>query len=108
MLEVLVDQLGISEADDLYCAASYVLSQDLVHGDAMQMRDHLEVCVAVRSAAHADDAGVVDVAEEQHRQMVESLLERHPAWRHNRSQKSRPRPPVARFPPLAVSRNWLS
>lgn len=41
MLEVLVDYLGISEADDLYYAASYVLSQNLVHGDAMRMRDHL-------------------------------------------------------------------
>lgn len=41
MLEVLVDYLAISEADDLYLAASYVLSQNLVHGDAMRMRDHL-------------------------------------------------------------------
>lgn len=41
MLEVLVDQLGICGADDLFFAASYVLSQNLVHGDAMQLRDHL-------------------------------------------------------------------
>lgn len=37
MLEVIVDELGISETDDLYRAASYVLSQNIVHGDAMKM-----------------------------------------------------------------------
>lgn len=40
MLEVLVDHLTISDSDDLYSAASYVLSQNLVHGDAMRMLDH--------------------------------------------------------------------
>lgn len=40
MLEVLAEYLNISEADDLYRAASYVLSQNLVHGDALTMRDH--------------------------------------------------------------------
>lgn len=37
MLEVLADQLGVSEADDLHRAGSYVLSQNLVNGDAMTM-----------------------------------------------------------------------
>lgn len=39
MLEVLADFLKIEESDDLYRAASYVLSQNLVHGDALTMRD---------------------------------------------------------------------
>lgn len=38
MLEVLADYLKIEESDDLYRAASYVLSQNLIHGDAMTMR----------------------------------------------------------------------
>ena len=38
MLEVLADYLKIDESDDLYRAASYVLSQNLVHGDALTMR----------------------------------------------------------------------
>jgi hypothetical protein len=38
MLEVLADYLKIEESDDLYGAASYVLSQNLVHGNAMTMR----------------------------------------------------------------------
>ncbi|MBA8908024.1 DNA methyltransferase [Aminobacter ciceronei] len=38
LLEILVDYMKIDESDDLYKAASYVLSQNLVHGDAMTMR----------------------------------------------------------------------
>lgn len=38
LLEILADYLNIEESDDLYRAASYVLSQNLVHGDALSMR----------------------------------------------------------------------
>src|SRR5579872_2097828 len=38
MLEVFADYLNLNEADELYRAAFYVLSQNLVHGDAMTMR----------------------------------------------------------------------
>ena len=38
MLEILAGYLNIEESDDLYRAAFYVLSQNLVHGDAMTMR----------------------------------------------------------------------
>jgi len=38
MLEVFTDYLNLEEVDDLYQAASYVLSQNLVHGDALSMR----------------------------------------------------------------------
>lgn len=37
MLEIFADYLKIKESDDLYRAAYYVLSQNLVHGDAMKM-----------------------------------------------------------------------
>lgn len=40
LLEVLADYLNIAEPDDLHRAASYVLSQNLVHGDALTMRKH--------------------------------------------------------------------
>lgn len=39
MLEVFADYLGLAETDELYRAASYVLSLNLVHGDATTMRD---------------------------------------------------------------------
>lgn len=38
LLEVLADYLELVETDELYGAASYVLSQNLVHGDALTMR----------------------------------------------------------------------
>jgi hypothetical protein len=40
MLEILAEYLNIDESDDLYGAAFYVLSQNLVHGDALSMRMH--------------------------------------------------------------------
>ncbi len=38
MLEILSDHLDLEESDELYRAALYVLSQNLVHGDALTMR----------------------------------------------------------------------
>jgi hypothetical protein len=38
MLEVFAEYLNLDESDDLYRAASYVLSQNLIHGDALTMR----------------------------------------------------------------------
>ena len=38
MLEILAEYLNLQESDDLYRAAFYVLSQNLVHGDALTMR----------------------------------------------------------------------
>src|SRR4029077_16931188 len=38
LLKILADYLKIDEFDDLYRAASYFLSQNLIHGDALAMR----------------------------------------------------------------------
>lgn len=38
MLDVLAEYLNVSEVDDVYRAAFFVLSQNLVHGDALTMR----------------------------------------------------------------------
>jgi hypothetical protein len=40
LLEILAEYLNVVESDELYRAASYVLSQNLVHGDALTMRGH--------------------------------------------------------------------
>lgn len=37
LLAILADYLDLNESDDLYRAAFYVLSQNLVHGDALKM-----------------------------------------------------------------------
>jgi hypothetical protein len=42
LLEIFASYLGIQPSDDLYRAAFYVLSQNLVHGDAMKMLNHEE------------------------------------------------------------------
>lgn len=38
MLEVFASYLGLAESDELYRAASHVLSLNLIHGDALSMR----------------------------------------------------------------------
>jgi len=38
MMGVLAEYLGLHQTDDLYRAAAYVLSQNLIHGDALKMR----------------------------------------------------------------------
>jgi hypothetical protein len=40
LLGILADYLDLDELDELYRAASYVLSQNLVHGDALTMSIH--------------------------------------------------------------------
>jgi hypothetical protein len=40
MLEILTEYLNLGESDELYRVASYVLSQNLVHGNALTMRTH--------------------------------------------------------------------
>jgi hypothetical protein len=40
LLEILAEYLNVDESDELYRAGSYVLSQNLVHGDGLTMRTH--------------------------------------------------------------------
>ena len=40
VLEILADYLNLDESDEVYRAASHVLSQNVVHGDALTMRTH--------------------------------------------------------------------
>ena len=42
ILEIFADYLNLEESDDLYRAASYVLLQNIVHGDARKMLTHDE------------------------------------------------------------------
>lgn len=45
VLEIFAEYLRLEESDDLYQAASYVLSQNLVHGDALTMRTHADQAI---------------------------------------------------------------
>lgn len=42
LLEIFAEYLHLDESDDLYGAAVYVLSQNLIHGDALTMRTTLD------------------------------------------------------------------
>jgi hypothetical protein len=42
LLEVFAEYLHLDESDDVYRAAAYVLSQNLIHGDALTMRTSLD------------------------------------------------------------------
>jgi hypothetical protein len=42
LLQILADYLKIEQAHDLYRAAAYVLSQNIIHGDALRMRTHAD------------------------------------------------------------------
>jgi len=44
LLEIFAEYLNIDQSDALYRAAFYVLSQNLVHGDALTMRTSTEGC----------------------------------------------------------------
>jgi hypothetical protein len=46
LLKILAGYLQIDLAADVYMAASYVLSQNLVHGDALTMRTHADEAIA--------------------------------------------------------------
>ncbi len=45
LLEILAEYLNLDETDDLYRAAFHVLSQNLVHGDALKMRTHMDEAI---------------------------------------------------------------
>lgn len=40
LLEVMAEYLSLDETDALYRAASYVITRNIVHGDALKMRTH--------------------------------------------------------------------
>jgi len=42
LLEIFADYLDLDEAEDLYRAAAFVLSQNVIHGDAISMRTTLD------------------------------------------------------------------
>ena len=46
MLEIFADYLQLEEIDDLYQAAVYVLSQNLIHGDALTMQTSAKLPIA--------------------------------------------------------------
>lgn len=53
LLKVFAEYLSLSDSDDLYRAGIFVLSQNLIHGDALKMRTQTEGCKACKLSGTA-------------------------------------------------------
>ena len=102
LLEILADYLNLYEADDLYRAAAYVLSQNLVHGDALTMRttDGQPIAFAER--------GYLGKGKFQRRDFRLDVLTQSAAWSEEgtlwaNSGKHEIFTPVKTYPSIAVS-----
>lgn len=51
LLAIFAEYLNVSPSDDFYRAGSYVLSQNLIHGDALTMRTRTEGCTSCKPSA---------------------------------------------------------
>lgn len=102
VLEVLAEYLHLDESDELYRAASYVLSQNLVYGDALTMRTHEDEAVTFA------EWGYLGRGKFQRRDFRLDVLTESAAWsakgtlfaqlgRHDIFQ------PVKDYPPATVS-----
>lgn len=52
LLEIFSEYLNLGNSEELYRAAFFVLSENLVHGDAMKMRMHTEDCEGCNPVGH--------------------------------------------------------
>lgn len=59
LLEIFAEYLNLKQADDLHRAASYVISQNLIHGDALTMRTRTKGCKRCKPSDIHGDAPVV-------------------------------------------------
>lgn len=102
VLEVLAEYLTLDESGELYRAASYVLSQNLVHGDAMAMLTHEGEAITFA------EWGYLGKGRFQRRDFRLDVLTQSSAWsaegtlfaqlgRHDIFQ------PVKNYPPTTVS-----
>ena len=101
LLQILAEYLDVDEADDLHRAASYVLSQNLVRGDALAMRTHEDDAITFA------EWGYLSKGKFQRRDFRLDVLTESAAWtnkgplfaqlgRHEIFQ------PVQSYPPLTV------
>jgi hypothetical protein len=59
LLEIFAEYLNLEPSDALYRAAFFVLSQNLIHGDAISMRTRTEGCKSCKpSSSHGDAPSV--------------------------------------------------
>jgi hypothetical protein len=102
MLEILADYLNLKESDDLYRAASYVLSQNIVHGDALKLRTSDDQPITFAEWAY------LGKGKFQRRDFRMDVLTQSAAWSEEGTLfanlgKHEIFTPVKTYPPLKVS-----
>ncbi len=102
MLAILCDFLTIDESDHLYKAASYVLSQNIVHGDALLMRS-----INGRQIEFAE-WGYLGKGKFQRRDFRYEVLTQMSAFEAKKSQLSQLGKhtiftPIREYPPMTMS-----
>jgi hypothetical protein len=102
LLEILADYLNLEEADDLYQAAAYVLSQNLVHGDALTIRTHDGRPITIA------EWGYLGKGKFQRRDFRLDVLAQSAAWSEEgtlwaNSGKHEIFTPAKTYPPMTVS-----
>lgn len=102
LLEILAEHLNLDEPDDLYRAAAYVLSQNLVHGDALTMRD------SDGEAITFAEWGYLGKGKFQRRDFRLDILTQSAAWSEKGTLfaqlgKHEIFTPVKTYPPMTVS-----
>lgn len=61
LLEIFAQYLGIDESDEIYRAASYVLSQNIVHGDALSMQTNSKKSISFAEWGYLGKESISDV-----------------------------------------------
>ena len=102
LLEILAGHLNLTESDDLYHAAFYVLSQNLVHGDALSMR------MANGDAITFPEWGYLGKGKFQRRDFRLDILTQRSAFGEEGTlfahvEKHEVFTPIKIFPPMTVS-----
>ena len=102
VLDILAEYLNLDAPDELYRAASYVLSQNLVHGDALTMRTHEGQAITFA------EWGYLGKGKFQRRDFRLDVLTQSAAWSQEGTLwanlgKHEIFAPVQTYPPMTVS-----
>jgi hypothetical protein len=101
LLEVLAEYLNLLESDDLYLAASYVLSQNLVHGDALKMRTHEGRAITFAEWGYLGK-GLFQRRDFRLSQLTQSAAMKAPGSLYSYTEHRELFEPTKTYPPLAV------
>jgi len=95
MLEIFAEYLDLDESDDLYIAAFFVLSQNLIHGDALKMRTSDDQAITFA------EWGYLGKGKFQRRDFRLEILSAGPLFAQSSNHAELK--PTSTYPPMSVS-----